>query len=375
MSKIRFGPAIEDLRGSTGPLTFSRNTSAHYLARRRHKTPSITPAAVASRAALPAAAAAWRNLTPNQREDWNDYAAAPPESDYDPWNENRYLSGFTWFLRVYNRQLTTAQPAPTDPPPDPQPETTYISNAVIAPAGSANAASYISFQSNLENLLTNGSFEAPYTNGIAHDWTHTPAENYTPSENTTDFFSGSSSQQMIAANSASTARINSNFFTATTLPNHLFHFARKAISGTQPAFYLVSPPYTTTLLEPTSSYATWTEKTVFFTPPAAGNSRIQIFFDVSTTGTSLSDFFHVFPPRYYILSASISPSPGRQTPAHSFKLIHAAKPTALETIDIGDSFNAAFGAYPAGWTVFLSLYTQDSYGLRSTPQFYTTITG
>jgi len=375
VAKIRYGPTIADVRGSIGALSYSRNMADHYIATRSPRAASLTANATTARATLSAAAQAWRDLNSSQRTAWNTLAATPPETDYDPWATQKYLTGFAWFVRVYARQNSTGETLPTDPPTDEQPDPPTITDATVAAYGSADDASYVTFTSPQPNLVPNGGFEAPYTGGVADQWTATNPARLTPSEETIDVYQGASAQKATFIAGVGWANLTSAYFPTIAHSGYWVSLATKIIAN---RLYNVNL-YTTggfyTNIFPPLTNPAWTLNTKLITPPATANSLIYATSISYDAATILFDACKITAPEHFILSAAINPSPGRQTPDHSYRLLHAGFSTTPTTISIGDALDATFGAYPAGWTLFLKLERQTISGLRSTPALFTTVTG
>ena len=375
MAKIRYGPTIADVRGSVGPFTYTRNSAGHYIAQRSTKVSGLTARAVAARATLAAAAQAWRALSNVERIGWGTLAAAPPEIDYDPWAVQKFLSGFGWFVRIYTRQVSTSETLPTIAPTDGQPTPPWIWHATIAPYGSPNASSYVTFMSPQPNLIPNGGFEPPYITGLAHDWVIVNSARVIVSEESADVFAGNASQKVAIIIGDSSCSLKSAAFNLTTHPGHWISIASKVLAGRISVIRTLTPGVIFTNHWTNINNNTWIVRTTLHTPPSAGASYLYVTNYDAASGTCLLDAFKITAPEYFILSAAVSPSPGRQTPDQSYRLLHAGYSTTPTTISIGDALAALLGAYPAGWTVFLKLARQTISGLRSAPVLFTTTTG
>lgn len=375
MAKIRYGPTIADVRGSIGALTYSRNTADHYIASRSPHAAPLTPNAIAARAILAAAAQAWRALTSSQRADWDTLAATPPEIDYDPWAIQKFLTGFAWFVRIYARQASTSETLPTAPPTDAQPTPPTITAAAIAPYGSINAASFITLTSPQPNLIANGGFEPPYTAGLANTWTKDAPADLVCTEETADVYAGASSQKGQVAAVAQTHWIRTPYFPLTTHPGHWFQCATKVLTNYLHRIYVISDGHALQQLYLNLTNPAWLLRYQLFTPNYNASHRLYVITYQSAAQAWLLDAFKLTAPEYFILSAAINPSAGRQTPDHSYRLLHAGYSTTPTTISIGNALANLFGAYPAGWTLFLKLERQSISGLRSTPALFTTVTG
>jgi hypothetical protein len=145
MALVKFAPEIQGIRGHAAGVIFSANKSGAYI---KKFAPPIDPNAAAQqsqRTVLSGVSALWRTLDAGQRTDWDDFAAAPPENDYDPWAEIRLLTGHQWFTRINNR-LSSAGAALVSDPPAVVPQTPVpILTLVALTPGHDNVDSYLSF--------------------------------------------------------------------------------------------------------------------------------------------------------------------------------------------------------------------------------------
>lgn len=76
--KFTPGPMVSALSGSIGGQTFSRNRGGQYARARAVPVTSTTSEALAAKARLGTASAAWQGLTDGQRTAWSFWAAANP---------------------------------------------------------------------------------------------------------------------------------------------------------------------------------------------------------------------------------------------------------------------------------------------------------
>ena len=70
MAKYTPGPLVSQISGSTGGQTFSRNRGGQYVRARAVPITSTTFEALAAKARLGTASAAWQGLTDGQRTAW-----------------------------------------------------------------------------------------------------------------------------------------------------------------------------------------------------------------------------------------------------------------------------------------------------------------
>lgn len=131
MALLKFAPEILGIRGSAAGATFSANKSGPYMKRFAAPVNPSTAAQQTRRTAIANIAATWRTLSSGQRTDWDDFAADPPETDYDPWGEARALSGAQWFNRI-NARLFSAGAAAVEDPPASTPATPVTLSSIVA---------------------------------------------------------------------------------------------------------------------------------------------------------------------------------------------------------------------------------------------------
>jgi len=145
MALIKFAPEILGIRGHAAGITFSANAAGPYI---KKFTMPIDPNSLPQqqqRTVLSLTSQMWRSLTAGQRTDWDDFAAAPPETDYDPFGEVRLLTGHQWFCRINNR-LSSAGAAFVEDPPTATPQTPVTILTLHAHSyGHADADSYLTF--------------------------------------------------------------------------------------------------------------------------------------------------------------------------------------------------------------------------------------
>ena len=145
MAIVKFAPEILGIRGHAAGLIFSVNKAGAYIKKFAAPVNANSAAQQAQRTVLSIGSAMWRTLTAGQRIDWDDFAAAPPEDDYDPWGEVRLLTGHQWFTRINNR-LSSAGAALVADPPVSAPQTPVTITALVAKDfGHADNASYMGF--------------------------------------------------------------------------------------------------------------------------------------------------------------------------------------------------------------------------------------
>jgi hypothetical protein len=114
MAKIEYGPMVAQASGSVGGTTFSRNRYGAYT---RAKTLPVNPATsyqAQTRAYLSTAAQLWGYLTPDQRLQWQTWAANNPI--IDRLGKSQTLAPNTAFIQINSRILYMDQEPITTPP-------------------------------------------------------------------------------------------------------------------------------------------------------------------------------------------------------------------------------------------------------------------
>lgn len=145
MALVKFAPEILGIRGHAAGIVFSANKSGPYIKKFAAPVNPNSAAQQAQRTVLSLTSQMWRAITPAQRTDWDDFAAAPPETNYDPWGEVRLLTGHQWFARINNR-LSSAGAALVEDPPAATPQTPVtITDLHAHDYSHADADSYLAF--------------------------------------------------------------------------------------------------------------------------------------------------------------------------------------------------------------------------------------
>jgi hypothetical protein len=119
MAKFTAGPTVGQVSGSVGGLTFSHNRGGQYMRRRAVPVTSTTPAALAAKATLADATAAFQSLTANQRLAWKEWALSNPVTD--SLGQRITLTGHAAYVGNRARMVRAALTPLTSPPTDPTP--------------------------------------------------------------------------------------------------------------------------------------------------------------------------------------------------------------------------------------------------------------
>lgn len=102
MAKIKLGPFMADIRNRIGGVVFSKNSAGNYI--RRGVTP-VNPQSVAQqqvRQFLTQTSQSWRNLTDDERKNWNEVKESFKRTDI--FGNSLAPTGFNLFTRL-NRNL------------------------------------------------------------------------------------------------------------------------------------------------------------------------------------------------------------------------------------------------------------------------------
>ena len=100
MAIIKFGPLVVDARGTIAGTIFSANKGGPFARAWSRSSNPASALQTAQRGRMGALAAAWRDLTQVQRDDWIDYADDPAQELTNPLGETYFASGFNWYVRI-----------------------------------------------------------------------------------------------------------------------------------------------------------------------------------------------------------------------------------------------------------------------------------
>lgn len=133
MAIIKFGVVVVGARGTIGGMTLSENLSGPF-AKTWSKGPNPkSPLQSEQRGLLGTLASSWRALSQAQRDDWDDYAALPPQEKFNSLSLSYFVSGFNWYVAI-NQNLTAAGEAVrVDAPTLTRPTATIIESAFYDP--------------------------------------------------------------------------------------------------------------------------------------------------------------------------------------------------------------------------------------------------
>lgn len=114
------GPAVAEVRGSVGGTTFSRNRYGAYMRFRAKPTVATSEEATAAKALMANATGSWQDLTAAQRLAWNQWARENPI--VGALGMPQQATGHAAFVGNYVIRTKLGQPAPTNPPATPHPD-------------------------------------------------------------------------------------------------------------------------------------------------------------------------------------------------------------------------------------------------------------
>jgi hypothetical protein len=116
MAQVQFGATVTGIRGTINGLTFSANSTSNYVKSWARPPLSRSAALSLSRSRLTTAANQWQALSAGERTAWDAFAAAPNEPDYDAWGNQRWITGFQWFVRATARRALAGLDYDVTPP-------------------------------------------------------------------------------------------------------------------------------------------------------------------------------------------------------------------------------------------------------------------
>lgn len=105
---------ITAIKGSVAGITFQQNKSGHIVRLKPNKIGSPTSRRFFSQSSFTQAVAHWYTLVSSFRQEWNDFAALHPKSDY--WGVEKVLNGYNWFVSINSNLLSLGVPMLTQPP-------------------------------------------------------------------------------------------------------------------------------------------------------------------------------------------------------------------------------------------------------------------
>jgi hypothetical protein len=104
MAIVTIALPVTGIRGTLAGVVFSANKSGPYAKGWSSGCNPGTIGQVNQRGLMAQAGYLWRTLSTAEQGDWDTFAAAPPEDDYNSLGELILLSGFGWFTRILLRR-------------------------------------------------------------------------------------------------------------------------------------------------------------------------------------------------------------------------------------------------------------------------------
>lgn len=114
MAKVQYSAPITALVGSIGGWTFQRNRSGEIARLRPRGLQSPSPKQGISLSLNTQLVAAFTELTPNQKQDWDDFAVA--NTHQDRFGTVRTLTGQNWFISINRNRLLLSLGILNSPP-------------------------------------------------------------------------------------------------------------------------------------------------------------------------------------------------------------------------------------------------------------------
>jgi hypothetical protein len=123
MAIVQYGPTVAGIRGTVAGLTFSANGSGGYVRPWAKGANPQSTLQMVTRGRMSLFSAPWLAMTAPQRAAWDYLGDHPPEVDYNTLGVRIYLSGWQWFVRCGQRNLSCGigigSTPPTATPPTP----------------------------------------------------------------------------------------------------------------------------------------------------------------------------------------------------------------------------------------------------------------
>lgn len=104
MSILTTGPIVNEIRGSVGSRTFSRNAYGPYVKNKLVQTNPNTAKQIGRRNALKTAVSTWQNFTDTERRQWTNWAKDNPIRN--SLGKKVILSGYNMFISAYMNKHT-----------------------------------------------------------------------------------------------------------------------------------------------------------------------------------------------------------------------------------------------------------------------------
>ena len=134
MANIKLGTLVAGIRGTVGGVTYSQNQTGPYARLWSRGTNARTSKQNTTRGRISGLGQLWKSMTNEARQEWCDFAAAPPELDYNAFHDLLNIGGWRWFTRV-NQRLQAVGLATTTDVPSNTPAPAVTTATTVATAG------------------------------------------------------------------------------------------------------------------------------------------------------------------------------------------------------------------------------------------------
>jgi len=115
MARILYSSQVDEIKGSVGGLSFQRNASGTIVRLKPSRIQSPNSLQVDKNIYFSQAVTAWSNLSAQDQDEWNVWAAANPKTTN--WGETKYLSGYNYFVACYCNAISCGA-TPEEEAPD-----------------------------------------------------------------------------------------------------------------------------------------------------------------------------------------------------------------------------------------------------------------
>ncbi|KKM91775.1 hypothetical protein LCGC14_1225190 [marine sediment metagenome] len=116
MAIVKFGPTVVGARGTIAGTIFSANQAGPFARGWSRGSNPTSTLQSAQRGRFGALAAAWRDLTQVQRDDWIDYADDPAQELTNSLGETYFISGFNWSIKINDHLEAAGEARRVDAP-------------------------------------------------------------------------------------------------------------------------------------------------------------------------------------------------------------------------------------------------------------------
>lgn len=169
MAIVEFGPTVVGISGTIGGITFSRNKSGPYATNWYRSTNPNSQDQSRDRGQMGSLPQQWRDLTQQQRDDWDTYAGLIAQKKVNSLGQNYYISGYNWFCSCNNMLLWQDRVTIQPPPVQARPAAPTIDDFRVCVPGSESDLCICGVPSCSTFLITNPAPLA-FDNNLATFW-------------------------------------------------------------------------------------------------------------------------------------------------------------------------------------------------------------